>query len=47
MKEDKKTDESRKEKLDSQVMGNRIFSMAGLLNTPQLNYGIDRNFSKS
>jgi len=47
MKEDKRLDDTKKEKVDSQIMGNRIFSMAQFLNIPQMNYDIDRNFSKS
>lgn len=35
----------KKEKVDSQMMGNRIFSMIGIMNPPQRNYDIDRNFA--
>jgi DnaJ-class molecular chaperone len=35
----------KKEKVDSQMMGNRIFSMIGIITPPQRNYDIDRNFS--
>ena len=36
---------NKKEKLDSQMMGNRIFSMIGVITPPQRNYDIDRNFA--
>ena len=36
---------NKKEKLDSQLMGNRIFSMIGIITPPQMNYNIDRNFA--
>ena len=36
---------NKKEKLDSQLMGNRIFSMIGIITPPQRNYDIDRNFA--
>ena len=36
---------NKKEKLDSQMMGHRIFSMIGVITPPQLNYDIDRNFA--
>ena len=36
---------NKKEKLDSQLMGNRIFSMIGIITPPQMNYNIDRNFT--
>ena len=36
---------NKKEKLDSQLMGNRIFSMIGIISPPQQNYNIDRNFA--
>ena len=36
---------NKKEKLDSQLMGNRIFSMIGIISPPQRNYDIDRNFA--
>ena len=36
---------NKKEKLDSQLMGNRIFSMIGIITPPQMNYDIDRNFA--
>ena len=36
---------NKKEKLDSQLMGNRIFSMIGVITPPQRNYDIDRNFA--
>ena len=34
----------KKEKIDSTVMGDRIFSMIGVLNIPQRNYDVDRSF---
>jgi len=36
---------NKKEKLDSQLMGNRIFNMIGIIAPPQRNYDIDRNFA--
>jgi len=36
---------NKKEKLDSQLMGNRIFNMIGIITPPQRNYDIDRNFA--
>ena len=36
---------NKKEKLDSEMMGNRIFSMIGIITPPQRNYDIDRNFA--
>jgi len=36
---------NKKEKLDSQLMGNRVFSMIGIISPPQQNYNIDRNFA--
>jgi len=36
---------NKKEKLDSQLMGNRIFSMINIITPPQRNYDIDRNFA--
>ena len=36
---------NKKEKLDSQMMGNRIFSMIGIIAPPQRNYDLDRNFA--
>lgn len=36
---------NKKEKLDSQLMGNRIFSMIGIISPPQQNCNIDRNFA--
>jgi DnaJ-class molecular chaperone len=36
---------NKKEKLDSEMMGNRIFSMIGIMTPPQRNYDIDRNFA--
>ena len=36
---------NKKEKLDSQMMGNRIFSMIGVITPPQRNFDIDRNFA--
>jgi DnaJ-class molecular chaperone len=36
---------NKKEKLDSQLMGNRVFSMIGIITPPQRNYDIDRNFA--
>jgi DnaJ-class molecular chaperone len=36
---------NKKEKLDSQLMGNRIFSMINIMTPPQRNYDIDRNFA--
>lgn len=36
---------NKKEKIDSQLMGNRIFSMIGIITPPQQNYDIDRKFS--
>jgi DnaJ-class molecular chaperone len=36
---------NKKEKIDSQMMGNRIFSMIGIITPPQRNYDIDRNFA--
>lgn len=35
----------KKDKVDSQMMGNRVFSMIGIINPPQRNYDIDRNFA--
>ena len=34
----------KKEKIDATVMGDRIFSMIGVLNIPQRNYDVDRSF---
>jgi DnaJ-class molecular chaperone len=49
MEEKKKLKEkdtlNKKDKLDSQMMGNRIFSMIGIITPPQRNYDIDRNFA--
>jgi len=36
---------NKKEKLDSQMIGNRIFNMIGIITPPQQNYDIDRNFA--
>jgi DnaJ-class molecular chaperone len=36
---------NKKEKLDSEMMGNRVFSMIGIMTPPQRNYDIDRNFA--
>jgi DnaJ-class molecular chaperone len=36
---------NKKEKLDSEMMGNRVFSMIGIITPPQRNYDIDRNFA--
>jgi len=36
---------NKKEKIDSEMMGNRIFSMIGIITPPQRNYDIDRNFA--
>jgi len=36
---------NKKEKLDSEMMGNRVFSMIGIMTPPQRNYNIDRNFA--
>jgi len=36
---------NKKEKLDSEMMGNRVFSMIGIITPPQRNYNIDRNFA--
>lgn len=38
---------SRKEKLDSQSLSNRVFQMVGLANVPQKNFDIDRTFFSS
>jgi DnaJ-class molecular chaperone len=35
----------KKEKIDSNLMSDRIFSMAHIINPPQKNIDIDRNFS--
>jgi hypothetical protein len=35
---------TRKERIDSNLMGDRIFSMIGILNPPQQNIGMDRQF---
>jgi DnaJ-class molecular chaperone len=37
----------KKEKLDSTIMSDRVFSMIGILNPPQRNLDIDRNFLSS
>ena len=37
----------KKEKLDSTIMSDRVFSMIGVLNVPQRNLDIDRNFIAS
>jgi DnaJ-class molecular chaperone len=37
----------KKEKLDSTIMSDRVFSMIGVLNAPQRNLDIDRNFLSS
>ena len=36
---------NKKEKLDSQLMGNRVFSMIGIMAPPQRNYDLDRKFA--
>jgi DnaJ-class molecular chaperone len=36
---------NKKERLDSEMMGNRVFSMIGIITPPQRNYDIDRNFA--
>ena len=36
---------NKKEKIDSEMMGNRIFSMINIMTPPQRNYDIDRNFA--
>lgn len=44
---DKSTEKAtilKKEKIDATVMGDRIFSMIGVLNIPQRNYDVDRSF---
>lgn len=35
---------SKKDKVDSTIMGDRVFSMVGILNIPQKNVDMDRNF---
>jgi DnaJ-class molecular chaperone len=44
MKEWEKTNSNKKEKVNSQLVGDRIFSMAGILNIPQKNLDMDRTF---
>jgi DnaJ-class molecular chaperone len=36
---------NKKEKIDSEMMGNRVFSMIGIMTPSQRNYDIDRNFA--
>jgi len=44
MKEWEKSSSNKKEKVNSQLVGDRIFSMAGILNIPQKNLDMDRTF---
>ncbi len=36
----------KKEKIDSQMINDRVFSMIGVLNVPQKNYDLDRKFTE-
>lgn len=46
-KESNDTKYSKRSKLDTESLSNRIFQMAGISNPPQKNYDIDRTFFSS